>query len=103
MMMAVSLAVRRDMNQLVRFAVVRKHAREAIRELDAIVEQPLEGHGARNRAIVKENGDGAAVGRLNTVGPPGIDARARDVLPCLGTDRAHQTCLRGSEEREKNS
>ncbi|MFO0635691.1 MAG: hypothetical protein U0168_22860 [Nannocystaceae bacterium] len=84
MVVAVGLAVGRDVDQLRPVAAV-EGAAQPRGEAVAALQQPLERDRLRHRAVVEEHRDLSPAAELDAVGPLGIDARAVDVVPrCLG-------------------
>ena len=117
-MMAVALAVGGDVGYLGRFGVVGRSwiedGEETLAEVFAAVEKAFEGDGARARAVVEEDGDGAAfveadevgVGRVDggvgSFGPGGWGIRSCGTRSC-GGENADSSALGRSEDREFDS
>ena len=80
---AVGLAVGRDVHQLVVLRVRGHGGQQAVGEALAARQQPLEGDRPRDRAVVEEDGDPPAAGELHLVGDRGVDPAAAHVLPRL--------------------
>ena len=88
MMVAVGLAVGGDVHELRPAAVLGEAADQAVGEAFAIGEQPFEGDGAGDGAVVEEEVDAAARRQIADVGARGIDLAAFDVFELGGGDAA---------------
>jgi hypothetical protein len=94
----VRFAVGGEMDERGRAA--RRGAHAALDERVRGGEQPLEGDGARERAVVEEDGEGAAasVAVSVQVGDGRVHAPARDVRPLRRAEGAHARGLGGRED-----
>ncbi len=81
MMMAVTLAVCRDVHQLRPLPRVRKAAHQAVGKTLAIVQQSFEGHALRNGPVIKKYGNRFSRWQLHEISAAWIHSVAADVLP----------------------
>ncbi len=100
MMMPVRLPVGGDRDELGARAVIREPAHEPVGEQLPVVEQPLERHRPRDRAVVEEDVDAAARWQSHLVGYGRIDAATADVTPRPRPGPAYPARLVGREDRE---
>ena len=103
MMMAVGLAVGRDVDELRPLARRGERAHEAIGQVLALVEQPLECDAARDRSVVEEEGHRSSRRERDAVRHRRIDLCPADVVPDLFPDGPHRLRLVRREDREQDS
>src|SRR6185312_2677403 len=82
MVVAVTFAVGGNMDELPPMIVlVGKAIKKPLDEAVAIVEQSFESNGARERAVVEEDRDGAATAKTDQIRPGGVNGGFRSLGP----------------------
>ena len=101
--MAVGLAVGSDVHELLPTAVRTESTHEAVGETLTIRQQPFERDCPRNGAVVEEQVDAAAGGKIAHVGTRWVDLAAFDVLEFDSSDAPLCLGLRGRKNGEFDS
>src|ERR1700722_12911063 len=102
-MMAVTLSVCRDVNELRPGPLVRKTTQQAVGESLAIVQKPLEGNPLGNRPVIKKDVDRPARRQLDGVCAARVDAIPAHINPFTPVLAPHTSCLPRGQDREGNS
>src|SRR3954452_1399428 len=93
MVVAVRLAVGRNVDELRPITVIAEASAQPLSKELAATEQVLEGHRLRNRTIVEKHGDALAARKGNSIRTGWVNAAGPMVFPALFADLPHATRL----------